>query len=91
MQKHSRKNGQKAEETAPSAEEIETMLKVLNRAYRQTQEGMASSTRSAAKYAFQNTCTWFTERHIAFSLEEKTGLWKLETRAQQSEDSKEHQ
>lgn len=90
MQKHSRKNGRKAEETAPSAEEIETMLKVLNRAYRQTQEGMAGSTRNAAKYAFQNTCAWLTERHIAFSMDEKTGVWKLRTQAQPGKDSREH-
>lgn len=91
MQKTSRKNGRKAEETAPSAEEIETMLKVLNRAHRQTQEGMTGNTRNAAKYAFQNTCTWFTQRHIAFSLDEKTGIWKLGTQAQQGEYSGKHQ
>lgn len=72
-------------QTAPSAQEIETMLKVLNHAYRQAQEGMAGSTRDAARYAFQNTCTWFTKRHIAFRQDEKTGMWMLGTGAQRKE------
>ena len=63
------------------------MLKVLNRAHRHAQEGMASSTRDAAKHAFQNTCTWFTEHHIAFRQDEKTGVWVLGGRAQPKEDS----
>lgn len=89
MQRHSRKYARKAEEGMPTAEEIETMLKVLNRAYRQTQEGMAGSTRNAARYAFQNTCTWLTERHIAFSQDEKTGIWKLGKRRR--EEEKDHE
>ena len=89
MQKHSRKDERKAEESAPTAEEIETMLKVLNRAYRQTQEGMTGCTRNAAKYAFQNTCKWLTERHIAFSQDEKTGIWKLGKRTREEEEQQE--
>jgi len=85
MDKETGRRKKRAEITVPSAEEIETMLKMLNRASRQSQEGMAGSTRNAAKYAFQNACTWFTEHHIAFSQDEKTGVWKLATQAQQSE------
>ena len=86
MQKRSRKHERKAAESSPTAEEIETMLRVLNRAYRQTQEGMTGCTRSAAKYAFQNTCTWLTERHIGFSQDEKTGIWKLGKHTREEEE-----